>query len=336
MTQNLDANITAANASTYLSTGGSATPITPTTPTTPVTPVTSAAPATSAKYYIPRSKVDLDLTRNVTASGFTGLENAGNSESGTNLDIQYIGNIGRYTDNSNEVKYNTTSNGGAILGTKKFGNVTIGGGFGYQDSKVKYKENFDGIKENLGSYQFMLSGRYNFTENVDLSSVLTYSHNSHKYSSNGIFQDDIKFNSKIIDFQTRLGSKYAGNIGYVKPYIGLGITSVREGAIDGLGLQKASGTSANATLGVLGEVALGSAVDLFGNIEYQYRFNKKSYHRDRSFVNGSGYVEGLDYDSPFNLGVGLRYKFNSFNMTTAYEYKGLSDNVFKVGFGVEF
>ncbi|RRD40703.1 autotransporter outer membrane beta-barrel domain-containing protein [Leptotrichia sp. OH3620_COT-345] len=300
------------------------------------TPTPTPIPGTpTTKVYIPRSKVDLELTKNITSSGFKSLEDAQNNN-GTGLDIQYIGGAGRYTDNSQVIKYDSKSNGVALIGTKSFGNFTLGGGFGYQKSKVKYKETFDGIKENLDSYQFMLSGKYNFTENVDLASVLTYSHNSHKYENrNKVAIEGTKFNSNIIDFQTRFGSKFSGNTGYVKPYIGLGVTRVEEGAIDKLNASKARGTSGNANVGVYGQVALGSAVDLFGNVEYEHRFNRKSYHRDRDVKDGSK-IEGLDYDSGMKLGLGLKYKFSKFNMTTAYELNDNKNNVFKVGFGAEF
>ena len=182
----------------------------------------------------------------------------------------------------------------------------------------------------------MLSGKFNFTENVDLSSVLTYSHNSHKYeTADRVPIEGVKFNSNIIDFQTRLGSKFGGESGYVKPYVGLGVTRVEEGAIERLGANKAKGTSGNANLGVYGQVALGSAVDLFGNIEYEHRFNRKSYHGDRELA-GGGKVEGLDYDGGMKLGLGLKFKLSKFNMTTAYELNDDRNNVFKVGFGAEF
>lgn len=275
----------------------------PSVPGAPGTPNVPSTPGT--KKYIPRSKVDLELTKNITSSGFKSLEDAKN-DNGVGFDVQYIGGAGRYTDNSQAVKYDSKSNGVALVGTKNFGNFTLGGGFGYQKSKVKYKEAFDGIKENLDSYQFMLNGKYNFTENVDLAGVLTYSHNSHKYENrNKVAIEGTKFNSNIIDFQTRLGSKFSGNSGYVKPYIGLGVTRVEEGAIDKLNASKARGTSGNANVGVYGQVALGSAVDLFGNVEYEHRFNRKSYHRDRD-VKGGGKIEGLDYDGGMKLGLGDR------------------------------
>ncbi|MDO5089667.1 MAG: autotransporter outer membrane beta-barrel domain-containing protein [Leptotrichiaceae bacterium] len=334
----LDANVTAGTVSSVLNVQPVGTGPTPTPPSTPGGTIIPSLPSTpgasSAKIYMARSKVDLELTKNITDSGFRSLENAGNN--GVSLDVDYIGGGGRYTDNSQNVKYNSKSNGVSLIGTKNFGNFTFGGGFGFQKSKVRYKENFENVKEKLDSYQFMLSGKYNFTENVDLSSVLTYSHNSHKYEApNGVNIQGLKYNSKILDFQTRLGAKYGESNGYVKPYVGLGITSVKEGAIEKLGIGKASGTSGNATLGVYGQVSLGTSVDLFGNMEYEYTFNKKSYHRERELTSG-GKIEGLDYDDGLNLGLGLKYKFSKFNVTTAYELNKAKNNVFKVGFGAEF
>ena len=69
---------------------------------------------------------------------------------------------------------------------------------------------------------------YNFTKDTDLSSVLTYSHNKHKYNSSSLkytAYDDAKYNSKVIDFQMRLGSKFSSNESYIKPFIGFGITN---------------------------------------------------------------------------------------------------------------
>ena len=302
----------AANVTTPIASFIPAYPVVPSptpTPTPVPTPLPTPSPtptpgASTSKIYMARSKVALDLAKNITSSGFRSLENAGNGN-GTDLDIQYIGGAGNYTDNSQVVKYDSKSNGVSLIGTKSFGKFTLGAGFGYQKSNVKYKERFNGIKEKIDSYQFMLSGKFNFTENVDLSNVLTYSHNSHKYET----ADRVP--------------------------IGLGVTRVEEGAIERLGANKAKGTSGNANLGVYGQVALGSAVDLFGNVEYEHRFNRKSYHGDRELA-GGGKVEGLDYDGGMKLGLGLKFKLSKFNMTTAYELNDDRNNVFKVGFGAEF
>ena len=52
--------------------------------------------------------------------------------------------------------------------------------FGYQKSSIK---KFDRIEEKIDSYQFILNGKYNFNENVNLMSVLTYSANKHKFKN---------------------------------------------------------------------------------------------------------------------------------------------------------
>ena len=205
--------------------------------------------------------------------------------------------------------------------------------------RTKYREKFDGIKENLDSYQFMISGGYNFTKDTDLSSVLTYSHNKHKYNSSSLkytAYDDAKYNSKVIDFQMRLGSKFSSNESYIKPFIGFGITNVTENEIEKLGLDKAKGTSANATIGAYGQLALSSSVNLFGNLEYEHRFSNKSYHRDRNFKNISGKMEALDYDGIFNAEVGVKFKLSRFDVTTSYELRDIHNHLFKVGFGVKF
>lgn len=285
---------------------------------------------------IPRSRVDLDLTKTMTTNGFKDFEKAGN-DGKYELDIQYIGSLGNFKDTYRITNYDSKVNGIGLILTKNFNKFTFGGGFGYQKSKIKYKNLFEGVKENIDGYQFMAGGKYNFTDNVDVTSILTYSHNVHNFKApEKKSLEGSKFNSNIVDFQTRLSSKYGeDNIGYVKPYVGFGITRVKEGAIDKIGAGKASGTSANATLGVYGQFALGSYVDLFGNIEYEHRFNRKSYHRERS-LNAGGKIDSLEYDGGMNIGLGLRYNFSNFNLTTSYELFNDKNSVFRVGFGTKF
>ena len=286
------------------------------------------------KSFLPRSKVALDLTKVVSKSGFKNFEAIGN-EGKTDLNIVLIRNFENFKDTYSVRKYDTESNGIGLFLTKNFNKFTLGGGFGYEKSKVKYEGIFEGIKENIDSYQFMTGGKYNFTDNVEVTGILTYSHNTHNFKAPERTVKEFSFNSNIIDFQTRLSSKYSEDIGYVKPYVGLGITRVEEGAIDKLGIYKTSGTSLNATLGVYGQFALGTAVDLFGNIEYEHKFNRKSYYRERNTKTGRK-IEALEYDSGLNLGLGLRYKFSKFNLTTAYELLNDKNNTFKIGFSSEF
>ena len=348
-TSNLDGNANTLPAGTApevaaLTPGGTPTPTpspTPTpTPSPSPAPTPTPTPGTQTKNYMPRSRVDYDLTKAMTTSGFAGLENARNDKNGTSLDIKYIGETGRYKDGGDKVvKYRKTTNGMALVGTVGVDNFIFGGGFGYQDSSIKYREKFYGIKENLDSYQFMISGGYNFTKDTDLSSVLTYSHNKHKYNSSSLkytAYDDAKYNSKVIDFQMRLGSKFSSNESYIKPFIGFGITNVTENEIEKLGLDKAKGTSANTTIGAYGQLALSSSVNLFGNLEYEHRFSNKSYHRDRNFKNISGKMEALDYDGIFNAEVGVKFKLSRFDVTTSYELRDIHNHLFKVGFGVKF
>ena len=286
------------------------------------------------KSFMPRSKVDLDLTKALSKSGFKNFESIGN-EGKLDLNIVLLRNFEKFKDTYPITKYDTKSNGVGLFLTKNFDKFSLGGGFGYQKSKVKYNGIFDGIKENIDSYQFMAGGKYNFTDNVDVTSMLTYSHNTHDFKAPKRTVKDFSFNSNIIDFQTRLSSKYSEDIGYVKPYAGIGITRVEEGTIDKIGVDKATGTSANATLGVYGQFALGTTIDLFGNIEYEHKFNMNSYQRERNSKAGKK-IESLNYDTGINLGLGLKYKFSKFNLTTAYELLNDKNSTFKIGLSSEF
>lgn len=350
LTSALNGSVTAATIASVVSTGSTpttpatppATPTTPTAPATPTTPTTPTASGTVPTISGPRSKVDYDMARTITSNGFRELEQA-KKDNRANLNVQYIGGVGVYDEDSNyNPKYNSKTNGVALTGTKNFGNFTLGAGFGYEKSNVKYKRDFDGVKEKLDSYQLSLSGKYDFTDNLDLAGVLTYGNNKHKYNSN---YSNAKFDSDVIDFQTRLGYKFKDDSNedtYVKPYIGLGVTSVNEDSysIGNIDFGKAKKTSGNATAGVYGQTKVGP-VDLYGNIEYQQRFNRKSYHGERSITQNGVEVAkmaALDYEQGvFNLGLGAKYNISdNFNLSAGYELYDTKNNIFRVGLGLEF
>ena len=331
--------MTASAPSTTPSTPTSTTPAAPSTPTTPATSTTTT-PATSGTVPTiagPRSRVDYDLAKTITANSFKDLEQA-KKENGANLNIQYLGNAGSYDQ---DLKYNSKANGVVLSGTKNFGKFTLGAGFGFENSTVKYKNSFDGVKEKLDSYQVSLSGKYDFTDNLDLASVLTYGSNKHKYNN----YSDVKFDSDVLDFQTRLGYKFRDESDentYVKPYVGLGVTSVKEDSftVGNVNYGKAKRSSGNATAGIYGQTKVGP-VDLYGNLEYEQRFNKKSYHAERSVsLNGAEVAKlaALDYDQGvFNLGLGAKYNVsNNFNLSAGYELYDTKNSIFKVGLGLEF
>lgn len=314
-------------------------PAAPATPATPATPTpTPAAPAGSVPTVQgARSRVNYDLAKTVTANGFKDLEQA-KKENGANLNVQYLGGVGSYDQDS---RYSTRANGVVLSGTKNFGNFTLGAGFGYEKSNVKYKNAFDGVKEKIDSYQVSLSGKYDFTDNLDVASVLTYGNNKHKYKNYG----NINFDSDVIDFQTRLGYKFRDDSDentYVKPYVGLGITSVKEDSftVGNTSFGKAKRSGGNATAGVYGQTRVG-AVDLYGNVEYEQRFNRKSYNAERSIsTNGVEVAKlaALDYDQGiFNLGLGAKYNVSdNFNLSAGYELYDTKNSIFKVGLGLEF
>ena len=277
------------------------------------------------------------MAKTVTANGFKDLEQA-KKENGANLNIQYLGGVNSYDYDS---RYSSKSNGVVLSGTKNFGNFTMGAGFGYEKTNVKYKNSFDGVREKLDSYQASLSGKYDFTDNLDVASVLTYGSNKHKYKN----YNNVKFDSDVLDFQTRLGYKFRDDSDentYVKPYVGLGVTSVKEGSftVGNVNFGKAKRSSGNATAGVYGQTRVG-AVDLYGNIEYEQRFSRKSYNGERSIsTNGVEVAKlaALDYDQGvFNLGLGAKYNVSdNFNMSAGYELYDTKNSIFKVGLGLEF
>jgi len=255
-----------------------------------------------------------------------------------NLNAVYIGNFGTdYKDKGSNVNYSSTSNGILISAMKNFDKFSLGGGFGYQKSKIKYKKEFDGIEEKIDSYQFILNGKYNFNENVDLMSVLTYSANKHKFKNQDrrVFMQDAQYNSTIWDFDTRLGYKYRGEKGYLKPYVGVGITSVHEGEIAKINAGRSSETSVNGVLGVYGQIELGK-FDLFGNVEYERKLSGNSYHGKRDY--GTDYeMKALKYSkSAINLGIGAKYKISSSsNIGLEYEMLNIRNGAFKLSYSLE-
>ena len=308
---------------------------TPTPTPTPV-PTPTPAPAPTGDLTIPRSRVNLDLMKNTKATFYRNIENY--KEGGYDLDVEYAGTIGgKYTDKNDKIKYDFTSHGIALTGSKNFGSITLGGAFGYHDSKVKYKETFSGVKENISSYQLGLSGRYNLTDKTDLTAVMTYGYGSHKFETETGLGDyhGMSYKSKIYDFDMRFGTKYGFSNGYIKPYIGLGVTLIDEKEIEKIGAGSAVEDWAYSVMGTYGEVSFGK-VDLFGNFEYTQRLDKDSYHGKRDYKDG--YIAPLKYSrAEYNLGLGMRYKVTDIlDITANYELDNFKNHAVKIGFGMEF
>ena len=285
---------------------------------------------------IPRSKVDMDLMKNSRSSIYRSMENS--ISKGMNLNAIYIGNFGTdYKDEESNVKYSSSSNGVLVSGMKNFDKFSLGGGFGYQKSKIDYKNEFEEIEEKIDSYQFILNAKYNFNENIDFMNVLTYSANKHKFKNqNGrVFMHNAKYNSAIWDFDTRLGYKFKSEKGYLKPYVGVGIASVHEGEITKINAGKTSETSVNGVLGAYGQVELGR-FDLFGNVEYERKLSGNSYHGKRDY--GKNYeMKELKYSkSAVNLGVGAKYKISpASNISVEYEMMNSKNGAFKISYSLE-
>ena len=286
---------------------------------------------------MPRSKVDLNLARSARN---TTLKNLQKTKDGQyKLDIQYLDNNGdRYKDKQSNVKYNSVSDGVLINGSKDFGKFTLGTTFGYDTSNVYYKEKFEDIKEKIKSYQLGLSGKYDFNDNIDLIGNLLYSTNKHRFETSKTLGaiSDAEFKSKILDFSTKLGYKFLFDNGYIKPYVGLGVTRVKEGDIDKLNFSGTSTTLPNGTVGIYGETSLGK-VDLFGNVEYESRFAKKSYHREREHLKRYE-LAPLSYSrGGVNAEAGLKYNVaDNFGVKLSYELQDNKNSAVKLGFNAAF
>ena len=281
---------------------------------------------------MPRSKVDLDLTKLARNSAYKNLTDTDGQE--FNVNVSAIGNYGGdYKDRSGGVKYDHKSDG-ILLGASKRVDVI----FGYQKSDAWYEGKFDGVKENIKSYELGLAGRYDFNENVDLAVNLTYSTNDHKFETNNGFGaiHGAKYKSQIWDLSTRAGYKFLFENGYIKPYLGLGAIRVNEDAISRLKFSSASKTAPNGTAGIYAIKAFGD-LQIFANAEYEHRFSGDSYHASRKY-SGRYDVEGLDYSSGvFNGAIGLKYKiFQSIGLSASYELSESKNSLARAAFDVEF
>ncbi|AMD94850.1 autotransporter domain-containing protein [Leptotrichia sp. oral taxon 847] len=286
---------------------------------------------------MPRSKVDLDLTRSARNTTLKNLEKTKDGQ--YKLDIQYLGNNGgKYSDKESNVKYNSDSDGILLNGSKDFGKFTLGTTFGYDTSNVYYKEKFEDVKEKIKSYQLGLNGKYDFNDNIDLMGSLIYSANKHKFETSKTLGaiSDAEFKSKILDFSTKLGYKFLFGNGYIKPYVGLGLTKVKEGDIDKLNFSGTSTTSPNGTVGIYGETSLGK-VDLFGNVEYEHRFSKKSYHREREHLTRYELAPLTYSRGVVNAEAGLKYNIaDNFGVKLSYELQDSKNSAVKLGFNAAF
>ena len=286
---------------------------------------------------MPRSKVDLDLTKLARNSAYKNLIDTDGQE--FNVNVSAIGNYGGdYSDRSGGVKYDYKSDGILVGISKMMDDFTLGAIFGYQKSDAWYEGKFDGVKENIKSYEFGLAGRYDFNENVDLAVGLTYSTNDHKFETNNGFGaiHGAKYKSQIWDFSTRAGYKFLFENGYIKPYLGLGAIRVNEDAISRLRFSSASKTAPNGTAGIYAIKAFGD-LQIFANAEYEHRFSGDSYHASRKYSDRYD-VEGLDYSSGvFNGAIGLKYKIlQSVALSASYELSESKNSLARAAFDVEF
>lgn len=292
--------------------------------------------STQAPLEAPRSKVNLDLVKNVKSSIFQNLQNT--EEGKTDIDFTYIGNFSTdYKDKKSSVEYDSDSRGILISIMKNFGKFTVGGGLGYQDSKVNYKGNFEGIDEKIKSHQFILSGKYEFNDNIDLTNVLTYSGNSHKFKTEtgAGLMNDVKYKSQILDYTTKLGYKFFIDNGYVKPYIGLAAIRVSEGKMDKLDISESRKSGLEWLLGVYAEKTI-RQFDIFGKAEYGFRAKKDSYHGKRNY--GNYKIAPLSYSKGvFNVELGTNYRINDYvKASLGYGLADSKNSSIKLGLEASF
>lgn len=287
--------------------------------------------------YIPRSKVDLDLTKNARAVMYQNVENP--EDHNVLFNIAYMGGIdSEYEDNSGNIHYGSTTHGIILTIVSKINRLLLGGGVGYQQTDVEYQKQFAGIEEDFRTYQLLLSGKYEINDNVDITTVLTYSNGRHKFKTATILSDlnNAKYTSKIWDWNARLGYKFLFSNGYIKPYIGAGVTNIHEGNIDKIEAGKTSSTTPNAAIGVYGQFNL-NAVELFGNIEYERRLNKKSTHGKRHYTSSYDIAKLKYRRSAVNAGIGVGYRItDAAKLNLGYELRDSENNQMKVGFEYKF
>lgn len=287
--------------------------------------------------YIPRSKVDLDLTKNARAVMYQNFENP--EDHAVLFNIAYMGGIdSQYEDNGGNVHYDSTTHGIILSIVGKISRLVLGGGVGYQQANVEYQKQFAGIEEDIRTYQLLLSGKYEINDNIDLTSVLTYSNGRHQFKTTSVLNElnNAKYTSKIWDWNTRLGYKFLFSKGYIKPYIGIGVTDIHEGNIDKIGAGKASASIPNAAIGVYGQLNL-NALELFGRIEYEKRLNKKSTHGKRRYTSSYDIAELKYRRSAVNAGVGVGYRItDNAKLNVGYELRESENNQVKLGFEYKF
>lgn len=286
---------------------------------------------------MPRSNLDWILAKNSRTIMYKNIETVKNDE--LKLDAAFIGNLDTdYRDKKNTVKYKSSTDGAVLSASKNFNKFTVGGAFGYQDSKIDYRESFEGIQEKMESYQLSLSGKYDFTDNISLTGVLTHSVSKHKYETDSGLGPihDAQYKSKIVDLDTKLGYKYAFSNGYLKPYISLGITKASEGSIDKIGVSGTSKSGVNSGAGVLAQASLGK-FDLYGNLEYEYRLNKSSYHSKRDYT-PSFDISPLNYSrGVLNLETGVSYNINNMlTVSAGYGLRETKNSMIKFGLDMQF
>ena len=298
--------------------------------------ISPSASSTQVPLEAPRSKVNLDLVKNVKSSIFQNLQNT--EEGKTDIDFTFIGNFSTdYKDKKSSVEYDSDSRGILISLMKNFGKFTVGGGMGYQDSKVNYKGNFEGIDEKIKSHQFILSEKYEFNDNIDLTNVLTYSGNSHKFKTEtgAGLMNDVKYKSQILDYTTKLGYKFFIDNGYVKPYIGLAAIRVSEGKMDKLDISESTKSGLEWLLGVYAEKTIGQ-FDIFGKAEYGLRAKKDSYHGKRNY--GNYKIAPLSYSrGVFNVELGTNYRINDYvKASLGYGLADSKNSSIKLGLEASF
>lgn len=297
---------------------------------------TPSAPSVQTPLEAPRSKLNLDLVKNVKSSIFQNLENTEKGK--TDINVTYIGNFSTdYRDRKSGVEYDSDSRGILISVMKNFGKFTVGGAAGYQDSKVNYKGQFEGIDEKINSYQIMLSGKYEFNENIELANVLTYSDNRHKFETEtGLgLMNNVKYKSQIWDYTTSLGYKYFIKDGYIKPYLSLAAIRVSEGEMDKLDISKSTESGFNWMFGVYAEKTIGQ-FDIFGKMEYELRGKKNSYHGKRKY--GDYDIAALSYSrGVLNAEIGANYKINDYIMASlGYGLTDSKNSSVKLGLEASF
>lgn len=285
---------------------------------------------------MPRSKVDLDLAKALQANAYRNLEET--EDGAYRIDVAYMNNFGgNYKDKVSNVQYDGQSNGVQLNVSKDLGDFVVGVALGYQQSDVRYNGKYNGVSEDIKSYQVGINAMYNASEHIDVAASVLYAANKHQFATrNGLgAMAGAEYTSGVWDFGTRVGYKWLADRGYIKPYLGVGMTHLREGRIGKLNFSDTARACLNGSVGAMAAQRLGRFL-LSGEVTYEQRFDGASYHSKRTY-NTRYELAPLSYASGvINVEAGVGYRISDrWSARLAYELRESKYSVAEVGIAAQ-